>query len=454
MSVILIISVILKGIGAALEILIQIAITRAIGVSGFGTYSAWISASELMLWCLFSGIIKCNTFYLPKRGATIGTFSRKYFLFYVLPMLAAGASAAILLGHGELLPVFVITLLLLLVQDRSSTFMARRRAKQALFGEYVLGRVLMLAGLLVLFHFGKGEMRAIVWLYALQCLLVVLYFLAQRCGPEQPATETKVSLRKWASFQRGDVVQSFIGQVPVLLPFFFVGAFEAGVVSIVLLVKRLINFISGPTAKVFLPEFSRLYQKNDRQGIRETFASIMRIQMMFVSPLAVVLVGFPRAILRILAPELVGHAGLFVMCAVVFLFAATLGPCGGVMQMTGSERRDNLFREIALAVMLLVFLTMRKNPYFVLYGLCVQTLLEAGGKYAYVCRWMEKAPVTLLRYLGWWIVPAALTLTAYLLKIGDSLMLMAAFAAIAFAVRVRRELKDEGLLKQMLRTNR
>lgn len=450
MSIIFLVSVLLKGIGAALEVLIQIVITRAIGVSGFGTYSAWISAAELILWCLFSGLIKCNTFYLPETGATIRDFSRKYYTRYVLPLLAAGAAGAWLLGHGELLPVFVISLLLLLIQDFSSRFMARRRAVSALFGEYVLGRLLLLAGLLFLFRLGGKEMQAIVWLYVLQCLLVVLYYAVQRCKPAEPTVEKAVSLRKWARYQRGDIVQSFIGQVPILLQFFFVGAFEAGVVSVVLLVKRLINFISGPTAKVFLPEFSRLYKQGNQTGIRETFASIMRIQMLFVAPLSVVLVGFPRVILRILAPELTVHADLFVMCAIVFLVAATLGPCGGVMQMTGNERKDNMMREIALAAMFLVLFVMRRDPYFVLYGLCVQTAMEAGGKYIFVSRWMRRMPVSPLKYLCWWLAPAVLIAAAMLLKLGDSFAYMLLFAAIAFAVRAWRELKEEGLLRKML----
>ena len=87
-----------------------------------------------------------------------------------------------------------------------------------------------------------------------------------------------------------------IGQMPVLLQFFFSGAFEAGVVSVVLTVKKLINFISGPSAKVFLPEFSRLYQSGRQNEIRACFASIMRIQMLFAGPLSVVLLGYPHVI--------------------------------------------------------------------------------------------------------------------------------------------------------------
>ena len=60
----------------------------------------------------------------------------------------------------------------------------------------------------------------------------------------------EVSLKKWGSYQRADFFQAMIGQMPVLLQFFFSGAFEAGVVSIVLTVKKMINFIS---AGIFAP---------------------------------------------------------------------------------------------------------------------------------------------------------------------------------------------------------
>ena len=67
------------------------------------------------------------------------------------------------------------------------------------------------------------------------------------------------------------------------------------------MVKKLVNFISGPTAKVFLPEFSRMYHAGDKAGIKQCYASIMRIQMLFAGSMAVVLVGYPQVLLSILA---------------------------------------------------------------------------------------------------------------------------------------------------------
>ena len=50
MNFIFILSVILKGIGAVLEIALQILLTKLIGLSGYGSYSTWISGADLLFW--------------------------------------------------------------------------------------------------------------------------------------------------------------------------------------------------------------------------------------------------------------------------------------------------------------------------------------------------------------------------------------------------------------------
>lgn len=184
----------------------------------------------------------------------------------------------------------------------------------------------------------------------------------------------------------------------------------------------------------------------------------MRIQMLFVGPLAVVLIGYPKVVLRILAEELLSYSHLFMFCSAVFILAATLGPCGGVMQMTGEEKMDNRYREGAVAVMMLVMFLFRKDRLFVLYALCVQTTVEAVGKYMFVCRWMEKAPVSMGTYLSWWILPAAVIIVTYLMQLQNSLPAMLIGAGIVFAASLLRELQnDRGGVSQigdMLRRKR
>ena len=447
MNLMFIISVILKGIGAVLEILLQILVTGQIGVGGYGTYSAWINGADLLFWVFFSGLVKCNTFYLSGKASTLSTFKRKYYLRYALPVLGVlMLAAAGITGNGLICFVFVITLLELTALDRSSTLLARGRSNVSLIGEYVLGRVMLVVGVLVLSRLGWLRLESLLCLYVLQYLTVIGFFLLrQGKSPEAcPDVSGEVSLKKWGAFQQADLMHAMIEQMPVVLQFFFSGAFEAGVVSIVLLVKKLINFISGPTAKIFLPEFSRLYHDGKHEEIRNCYSSIMRIQMLIVGPLAVVLLAYPRVILRILASELVEYDWLFMLCSVVFLLVATLGPCGGILQMTGNERNDNRCRVIALGVMGAVMVLTIRDSYFVLYGLCVQVALEAVLKYRCVCHWMGQAPVALGAYLRWWLVPCGLIGMSWLLGLGEGFLWMVLTAGTAFAVALWKELRADG----------
>lgn len=444
MNLIFLFSVVLKGLGAVLEILLQILITAKLQVEGYGIYSAWINSADLIFWVCFSGLVKCNTFYLSGGETTIRRFKTKYFLRYALPVLGAAAVLGLCFGSSAMLAfVPVITMLELLVMDRSSTLITRGQSMTSLVGEYVLGRLLLLLGVVVLGAMGKLSHPALLVLYVFQyCAVIGFFLLRQGRAKTYRDISGDVSLQKWSAYQRSDLMHSMIEQMPVVMQFFFSGAFEAGVVSVVLLVKKLINFISGPTAKIFLPEFSRLYHAGEQEKIRSVYGSIMRIQMLVVGPLAVVLLGFPRVILGILAEELVAYDWLFMGCSVIFLLVATLGPCGGILQMTGNEKTDNRIRFWALIGMGAVMLLTRADAYFVLYGLCVQVAAEAAAKYIYICRWMKRAPTGLLTYGTWWLLPGAAIGASYLLRCNDSFGMMVLFAGAVFAVSGLRELKD------------
>ncbi len=444
MNLVFLFSVMLKGLGAVLEILLQIVFTGHLGVSGYGTYSAWINFADLLFWVFFSGLVKCNTFYLSGRKNSIRSFKGKYYARYALPVILAALPLCVFLSGNSLLCVVpVITMLELLVMDRSSTLLTRGKSGTSLIGEYVLGRLTLVLGVVILGKTGLLELRSLLVLYVLQYALVLGFFLLRQGRNEKYADISReVSLRKWGAYQGSDLMHAMIEQMPVVMQFYFSGAFSAGVVSVVLLVKKLIGFISGPTAKIFLPEFSRLYKAGDQKKIRQVYGSIMRMQMLIVGPMAVVLLGFPRVVLGILAEELVAYDWLFMACSVIFLLVATLGPCGGILQMTGNEKTDNRIRGGALVLMSAVMLLTSGNSYFVLWGLCVEVAAEAVGKYLYICRWMKRAPASLAAYLGWWVVPALAVGLAHVLKAGDSFFMMLLLAGLVFAASGWRELTE------------
>ncbi len=354
------------------------------------------------------------------------------------------------IGNQAVLIVPLIALTELLVFDQSSVLLSEGGYLRSLTGEYIIGRMFLLAAV-VIFHMNDIlSLKALVLLYLVQYLVVLGFFYRKKDKKREDLSE-ELSLSKIGRYQRADIMQSLIGQMPVILQYLFVGSFEAGITGIILLIKKLINFISGPTAKIFLPEFSKLYHNKDYEGIQKSFSSIMRIQMVFAGPLAVILVGYPRVILGILANELLPYTKLFAGCSAVFLLAATLGPCGGLMQMTDHEKEDNRCREGSIAVMFLVFFLLRRNPLFTLYGLAVQTLLEAASKYIFVCHTMKQAPVRTRTYLGWWMVPGAAILFTYILHAEESFLMMVCAALIAFLAAFFREFKEENFVKALIR---
>lgn len=448
MGFVFLVSIIFKGIGAILEVAIQVVITKQIGVSQYGVYSALINAADLIYWCLFSGMVKCNTFYLSEQGATIRSFKKKYYVVYVLPVCCVGIAASIFLKRYSACAVFLITLAELLVMDQSSSLMARKQSKRALFGEYVLGRTMLFFGVIVLFQFSCSDILLLVFLYFGQFVLISMFFSFQRIQAPHYTEERQVSMKKWGQYQRADIIQSMIVQMPVVLQYFFVGAFEAGVVSVVMIVKKLVNFISGPSFKVFLPEFSRLYKEGNRDGIKKSFESIIRMQMLFLAPMTVILVGFPQLLLKVMAEELVDYVPLFILCAVTFLVIASLGPCSGMMQMTGNEIWDNRFREIAFAGMIIVFVVMRRDPFFVLYGLCVQTIIENTGKVIFTIRWMGGMPMRLTKYLSLWLLPGGMVALSYFMNKQDSYVWMILLSGITFLIGLMIEIKEGELLQK------
>ena len=117
-----------------------------------------------------------------------------------------------------------------------------------------------------------------------------------------------------------------------------------------------------------------------------------------------------------------------------------------MLQMTGNEKKDNLYREAALGVMLVLLFVMRGSRLVMLYALCVQALLEGVVKYWYVCRWMQGSAVKLKTYCIWWSVPAAVIAGGCLLNLQHSALAMLLAAGGTFAFGLVCELRPGGCL--------
>lgn len=429
----LISSVGIKAISAVLEICIQMIITQTFGIVGYGNYSFYVNAIEMAFWLLFSGIIKCNTFYLADDSVSISRFKKHYYLRYVLPILVC-FSLITMISHEWIYLLSVGGLALFFrAYDQSSEFLARKQEMTSLLGEYLIGRLVFVVLLGAFIFFKVEQVAVLITLYSLQYGIIILWFTCRsKTIRSNNREEIPVKINKLWQYQQSDIAYGLIGQSPVILQYLSVGAYEAGFAGIVVVVKRLVNFISGPTAKIFLPEFSRLYQQGNISKIRSFYLLIIQIQMLFVSVIAVALIGFSELILRMFSPELAEHTMVFQMVSVGFLLVASLGPGAGLMQMTGQEKTENHMRWITIALMFFVWFVMRENRFFAIYGLCAQAISEGLIKYFFVCRWFKKAPISIWRYGLLWLPAIIICISIHLLKLSENYLALFLSCGLCF----------------------
>lgn len=399
----MILSIGIKAVSAVVEIVIQMLITNNAGVSELGNYTFYVSLIEGGYFLLFSGSIKLNTYYLSTPSSSLSGFKKKYNLFYVLPLVSIIAVAFALMHSLVGVIASFVLLLYYFAFDESSLFFSRGHQLSALLGEYLFGRIVLLIGVLSVVKLGCSTGMILLILYGLQFPTMLIWFLPFKRRIANGSDEIRVPTRKLVEYQVSDVATSLITYFPTILQYIFGGAFTAGFAGIVTLVKKFINFISGPTAKVFLPEFSRLYKNGEREKLENVYLMIVRIQMVFIGTIAAVLIGYPKLILHMFSPELEQYQSIFTWTAVSLLVIAGIGPVTGMLQMTGNERICNRNQWVSIGAMLIVCLLFHKEQMFAVYGLCAQAIIEGGLKYYSVCRWFKKNVIPISNYLLLWL---------------------------------------------------
>ena len=392
-------SVGIKAISAIIEIVMQILMTRSVGVNGYGEYTFLVSLVETAYFVLFSGSIKLNTFYLSTPELSLNAFKENYFKKYVFPII----SILFILSVTKTNLIYSIGTIILLTYffafDKSSTLISRGKQGIALLGEYLLGRIVMLIGIIILI---KIDMINTLWLfilYGLQFLIMWIWLKKHDEDKFYNTSEIRVPIKKLVEFQKSDIANALISYTPVILQYMFGSAFTAGFAGILTILKKIVNFIAGPTAKVFLPECSRLYKSHELEKLKKTYLMIVKIQMVVIGAASALLLGFPSLVLNAFNPQLVQYSNLLIFVAVSLLFAASIGPVTGFLQMTGNEIICNRNQWISIVVMFIVCVIMRDDSCFAVYGLCAQAISEGLLKYYSICKWFKSNIVSVKQYI-------------------------------------------------------
>ena len=399
----MILSIGIKGISAIVEIAIQMLITNGVGIREYGEYTFFVSLIEGAYFVLFSGSVKMNTFYLSTPSANLSKFKKNFTLYFVTPIIAAIVTLFTVMKNPYGVLAGIILYVYYFAFDTSSVFFSRGKQLPALLGEYLFGRIVLLIGMLAIIKLNMATGMILLMLYGLQFITMLLWFTPYKKKLQLGKDEVEVSLKKLMEYQLSDVANSLINYSPTILQYIIGGAFTAGFTGIISIVKRFINFISGPTAKVFLPEFSRLYKSGQREKLEQSYLMIVRIQMVFIGTIGCVLIGFPHLILKMFSPDLIQYSPVFSGTACCLLLVAGIGPVTGMLQMTGDERTCNQNQWISICAMVMVWFIFRKESLFAVYGLCVQAVIEGGLKYYSVCKRFGKNIVPIKNYILLWL---------------------------------------------------
>ena len=167
----------IKGAAAIAEIVIQLLLTNYVGMTGYGEYIFFVSIIECLYWLFFSGSVKINTFYLSVPTLKIDGFKKSYITRYVVPFVLVIATVLTVVKGSYGLLAAVILFVYFLAYDRSSVFFSRDYQLPALLGEYMIGRLVMLAGLFVCLKLGWINGLILLALYGVQFLTMLIWLV-------------------------------------------------------------------------------------------------------------------------------------------------------------------------------------------------------------------------------------------------------------------------------------
>ena len=432
MSILVLFSLLVKCFGAALEIGSQALISQLWSVETYGTYAFFIALADGFYALFFSGIIKFNNYYIP-RGENVNKFRKKYYLYYSLPVCVIGIIVSLFLHKPVALCAFGAGFAYLCAMDTSSRMMSFGRYKSALVGEYCIGRSFVVLAVLASSFSNNKNVVILYVIYGAQfCVALAYYYIVNKRKP-LPTTVNELdrnSVSKYMVFQSTEIAHTIIMQTSVIVQYFFGGAFQTALISIVLVVRKLINFITGPTSKLYQPEFSKRFAAGDRKGLADVYAQITRIQLCFMMPVFLLLISKPEIILRIFNSELISYGWLVRVTSIVFLTMIAFGPTSNFLPMIGKEKIDTIANWSSVLVMYATMVLFRNNQYFVVIGFCAQILYVNIFKLTIFLKNMKSLPTPVIDYIKLAVIWAVASALIHFLP--DSLVVLMLLCALHF----------------------
>ena len=362
---------------------------------------------------------KLNIYYGAQKIDII-EFKKRYIIRFVLPIVLV---TTIFLYNSYIVNGILSSIILIgfiTYMDMSSWLLSQKMYFVSQIGEYFIGRIFIFVSIIfLLFNKIDIDITKLLIVYLMQALIIVSFFsyiLYKNFNISiKVIPKGVVDIKKLINFQESDFFLGIISYMPVLIQYFSLEAFNTGILAIYLTFNKVITFVSGPTAKVFLPRFSQYYMKGRIEDICRDFEQITKIQYIYLSLVSIICLYNLSYIL-----SQIGEFSIFInpllLLIVLCIISTSLGPMGGLLQMIGCDGVEKKIKFISLLSFVIVLYITYGNQFFIFYGLMTQISIETLSYLIIIIIKIGKYPVVLSHYFQFILIMFLLFIEHNILK--------------------------------------
>ena len=390
---------VLAAAGLVLSFLVQIFVSRALGVSEYGTYSYALAVMNMLViatsldsqtaalrfvgmykavgeWSLIRGFIRAigGAVLLTSLFGALGSALAVALLQEKIgPQLSAALFAACLL----LVPASLMSLVPALLQAFGSVYGSR--VPHLLVRPLVFGAVLF--GCIFVLHVMPTAATAILANTAgsAVALGLSLYLWPSVCPRSVSEVRPKMRATEWLRFCAMQVPANFVylilsQQSDIVIVGSLVGTVEAGLYSAANLVASLIAFGGVSVVNFVLQLISELHHRNDQTRMLAFLRNILLISAALTLPALIAVLLSGQLVLKWFGPEFVTAYPVLAILSIGYTLNALWGYLWGyIPTMTGFQKDGILLAVVSAAINLA--LTVVLTPRFGMIGAATATTL-------------------------------------------------------------------------------
>jgi O-antigen/teichoic acid export membrane protein len=370
-------NVVVQAFGTALAVLLQLLLARLLGPHEFGYFAYAVNWALLLATVSNVGMDSASMRFVAAFRMAGDDVRLRAFLHLATRVVLTGVAAAALaaaasawmtgeparLARWLLYPVPVVLMALLAFSVLfQSQLLGAERSLSALGPDKIARPLVTVVLVAIAVYAWPGALDAFAALVATTLAAAVslfLLFVVRRAllGPvEDPApATTEVESRDWlfaalAVYLVG-LSQLVLTRGGVVAVGLLMGATDAGLFSVVVILAGLVFFVLGAANGAIAPRISSLYEAGERAGLHAMAVHYTWLFMILAVPVALVLVIFARPILALFGPAFLTAVPALQVMVLGQLIMVMGGPVGGLLTMTRHQRPA----AVAVAVLALLY---------------------------------------------------------------------------------------------------